>query len=85
MASDQLLIERMSQAGGDATFARLAAEIATSKQFRYRRGREETQQAAPAKSKIATSDSGDAGSEFLRGLFSKEGLFNTFKMEIGEK
>src|SRR5262245_3539177 len=54
MASDHLLIERMAQAGGDATFAQLAAEIATSKQFRYRRGREETP-AAPVKSKIASN------------------------------
>jgi mono/diheme cytochrome c family protein len=40
LASDQLLIERMVQAGGDATFAQLATEIATSKQFRHRLGRE---------------------------------------------
>ncbi len=42
LASDQSLIERMTQAGGDATFARLATEIAISKQFRNRRGREES-------------------------------------------
>ena len=53
LASDQLLIERMTQAGGDATFAQLATEIATSKQFRHRRGREESPEAAPAKSKVA--------------------------------
>jgi uncharacterized protein DUF1592/uncharacterized protein DUF1588/uncharacterized protein DUF1595/uncharacterized protein DUF1585 len=53
LASDQLLIERMMQAGGDATVAQLATEIATSKQFRHRRGREESPEAAPAKSKIA--------------------------------
>ncbi len=47
LASDQLLIERMVQAGGDATFAQLATEIATSKQFRYRVGREENP-AAPS-------------------------------------
>jgi hypothetical protein len=41
LASDQLLIERMAQAGGDATFAQLATDIATSKQFRYRLAREE--------------------------------------------
>jgi hypothetical protein len=52
LASDQLLIERMSEAGGDATIAQLAAEIAVSKQFRNRR-REESPDAAPAKSKIA--------------------------------
>jgi len=55
LASDQLLIERMSQAGGDATFARLATEIAISKQFRYRRGREESPGAPPAKSKVAVN------------------------------
>jgi len=53
LASDQLLIERMSQAGGDATFAQLAAEIAVSKQFRNRRGREESPEVGPAKSKVA--------------------------------
>ena len=53
-AADQMLIERMVQAGGDATFAQLATEIATSKQFRTRRGREETPTAAPAKTKIAS-------------------------------
>jgi hypothetical protein len=55
LASDQLLIERMSQAGGDATFARLATEIAISKQFRYRRGRAERPGAPPAKSKVAVN------------------------------
>ncbi|MBI1763912.1 MAG: DUF1592 domain-containing protein [Acidobacteria bacterium] len=40
LASDQLLIERMAQAGGDATFAQLATEIALSKQFRNRTGSE---------------------------------------------
>jgi mono/diheme cytochrome c family protein len=56
LASDQLLIERMAQGGGDATFAQLAAEIAISKQFRHRRGREESTQAAPAKSKVASNE-----------------------------
>ncbi|MEK7833131.1 MAG: DUF1588 domain-containing protein, partial [Acidobacteriota bacterium] len=42
LASDQLLIERMVNAGGDASFAQLATEIATSKQFRNRSGREES-------------------------------------------
>jgi len=55
LASDQLLIERMAQAGGDATFAQLATEIAISKQFRSRRGREERPEAAPANSKVATN------------------------------
>jgi hypothetical protein len=53
LASDQLLIERMSRAGGDATFSQLAAEIAVSKQFRNRRGREESPEAEPAKTKVA--------------------------------
>src|SRR5215468_7531042 len=53
LASDQLLIERMSRTGGAATFERLATEIATSKQFRHRRGREERPESAPAKSRIA--------------------------------
>ncbi|HZS05978.1 MAG TPA: DUF1592 domain-containing protein [Blastocatellia bacterium] len=55
LASDQLLIDRMVQAGGDATFAQLAAEIATSRQFRHRRGREENPAASPAKSKGAVN------------------------------
>jgi mono/diheme cytochrome c family protein len=42
LASDQLLIERMLKTGGDATFAQLATEIATSKQFRYRLARKES-------------------------------------------
>ena len=41
LASDQLLIERMVLAGGEATFAQLATEIALSKQFRQWQGREE--------------------------------------------
>lgn len=52
LASDQLLVERMVNAGGDATFARLATEIATSKQFRYRLAQEEPA-AKPATTKIA--------------------------------
>ena len=55
LASDQLLIERMTQAGGDATIERLAAEIAISKQFRNRRGREESPETARAKSKVAVN------------------------------
>ena len=38
LASDQALIERMVNAGGDAAFSQLVAEIATSKQFRTRAG-----------------------------------------------
>ena len=32
----------MTKAGGDATFSQLATEIVTSKQFRYRREREDS-------------------------------------------
>ena len=37
LLSDQPLIERLTQAGGEMTFSKLAAEIVTSRQFRYRR------------------------------------------------
>jgi hypothetical protein len=47
MASDQPLIERLVQAGSNATFTQLATEIATSRQFRYRRERDERPNAAP--------------------------------------
>jgi hypothetical protein len=40
--SDQPLIDRLTQAGGDANFSKLIAEIATSRQFRHRRGKEES-------------------------------------------
>lgn len=42
LLSDQPLIDRLVEAGGQATFAELAAEIAVGRQFRYRRGREDT-------------------------------------------
>src|SRR5262249_54300049 len=64
LASDQLLIERMTQAGGDATFAQLATEIAISKQFSHRRGREERPEAAPAKSKVAMNVAADGRQRF---------------------
>jgi hypothetical protein len=41
IASDQPLIERLTKEGGDATLSKLIAEIAKSRQFRYRREREE--------------------------------------------
>jgi hypothetical protein len=41
LLSDQPLIDRLAAAGGKAAFADLAAEIATSRQFRYRRGRDD--------------------------------------------
>jgi hypothetical protein len=53
LGSDQLLIERMVRAGGDATFAQLAVEVATSKQFRHRLGREEPPATSPVTSKVA--------------------------------
>jgi hypothetical protein len=53
LASDQLLIDRMAQAGPDSPFSQLAAEIAVSKQFRNRRGREEKPETAQAPSKVA--------------------------------
>jgi hypothetical protein len=40
LLSDQPLVEKLVAAGGNATFGQLAAEIATSKQFRNRLGRE---------------------------------------------
>lgn len=41
LASDQMLIDRMVKTGDNATFAQLATEIATSKQFRYRQAQAE--------------------------------------------
>ena len=41
LLSDQPLIDRLVDAGGKSSFADLAAEIAGSRQFRYRRGRED--------------------------------------------
>lgn len=55
MASDQSLIDRMVGTGNDATFAQLVAEIATSKQFRNRLGREENPVTAPVTSKVAVN------------------------------
>jgi hypothetical protein len=37
LLSDQPLVERLTHAGGEATFSKLVAEIVTSRQFRYRR------------------------------------------------
>ena len=39
---DQPLIDRLVGAGDEATFAELASDIVASRQFRYRRGREDT-------------------------------------------
>lgn len=40
LASDQPLIDRLIQAGSQASFSQLATEIVTSAQFRFRRGQE---------------------------------------------
>jgi hypothetical protein len=48
LASDQLLIEKMVEAGSNATFAQLATKIAVSRQFRHRARRQE--KSSPANS-----------------------------------
>jgi hypothetical protein len=53
LLSDQALVDKLVSAGGNATFSQLAAEIATSKQFRNRLGRETTTVAAVTKSEKA--------------------------------
>jgi hypothetical protein len=47
-ASDQLLIDRMVNSGGNATFSQLAAEIVTSRQFRSHLGRDDAPPTATA-------------------------------------
>jgi hypothetical protein len=42
LASDQPLVESLVNAGADATFSQLTTAIVTSKQFRYRRDREDS-------------------------------------------
>jgi hypothetical protein len=42
LASDQPLVESLVKAGADATFSQLTTAIVTSKQFRYRRDREDS-------------------------------------------
>jgi hypothetical protein len=56
LLSDQLLVDKLVAAGGNATFSQLAAEIATSKQFRNRLGREP----ATAVAAVKTSDKAGA-------------------------
>ena len=51
-ASDQALVDRMTAKGSEVTFAQLATEVATSKQFRNRSAGEE-RQAKPSSGKIA--------------------------------
>jgi hypothetical protein len=45
LGSDEPLVDRMVQPGGGSNFSKLVGEIVTSRQFRYRRGEEETSQA----------------------------------------
>jgi hypothetical protein len=40
LASDQPLVDKLVQTGGQASFSRLVTEIVNSPQFRYRRGQE---------------------------------------------
>ena len=56
LISDQPLIDKMVSAGGNATISQLAAEIAASKQFRNRLGRE------PATAVAAVKTTDKAGS-----------------------
>jgi len=49
IASDQSLVDKLVQAGGQATFSQLAAEIVTSPQFRFRRGEQPTELAKDIK------------------------------------
>jgi len=52
LLSDQSLIDRLADAGGDASFSRLAAEIVASPQFRNRRGLEDN---PPVETKKSTT------------------------------
>ena len=61
LTSDQPLIDRLTEAGGDATFSELAATIVTSKQFRYHRGQEES-----------LADNANSADETRRVLLAKE-------------
>ena len=45
LLSDKPLVDELIEAGGEASFADLAVKVATSRQFRYQRGRQDT---APA-------------------------------------
>lgn len=40
LASDRALVDELTAAGGDATFSELATKIVSSRQFRFRQGRE---------------------------------------------
>jgi hypothetical protein len=55
LASDQPLIDRLVAAGGDAGFSDLVTQIATSRQFRNRVGRDEGPTAAPRAATVKTA------------------------------
>lgn len=48
LGSDRQLIERLTRDGGDTPFSKMITEIAVSKQFRFRREREESTPAVPS-------------------------------------
>jgi hypothetical protein len=69
MLSDQPLVERLTKAGGQATFSKLVSEIAISRQFRYRQERDDApvspgirQTSAPAAEKRAAVTEGESKS-----------------------
>ena len=69
MLSDQPLVERLTKAGGQATFSELVSEIAMSRQFRYRREKDDApaspgirQTSAPAEEKRAAATEGESKS-----------------------
>ena len=55
LLSDQPLIDRLVGVGDQGTFAELASEIAASRQFRYRRGRDDTGPGS-VQSRVAAED-----------------------------
>jgi mono/diheme cytochrome c family protein len=57
LASDQPLIESMTKAGGDATLSQLAAQIVASRQFRYRREREDSPPRPPQQQHVSQRSS----------------------------
>jgi hypothetical protein len=58
LPSDEPLIDKLMAAGSSATMAKLLTEIVDSKQFRYRRNKEEEPAAVPAQQKAATPAAG---------------------------
>ena len=55
LASDRPLLREMTAAGGDATFADLAAQFVVSRQFRYRAGEGRTASAGGAELRATTA------------------------------